>query len=448
MSVRAEHDVRTPAVRRRAVAAAMIGNATEWYDYATYGYLAVVLGAVFFPPADPTLSLLASFATFAVAFVIRPLGAFLLAPLNDRIGRKRTLSITILTMAGATCAIGLLPGYEQIGVLAPIALVVARMVQGFAVGGEYGGASAFVVEYAPDRRRGFWASWLECGAIGGFLLASGLTTFLTYVLSDPAMQAWGWRIPFLVALPLGSIGLYLRLRLTDTPSFTALTEKAAEARTPVRETLAGHRLRVVLCGGIVIYSSIGTYVLLTYMPSYLSQSLDMPSATAQLLVFLCGGVLTAAIPFAGALSDRVGRRTMLIAAVAGYVVLAYPAFRLIVQASWQAALAGMLMLTLCHIPILGTTTATLPALFPARVRGTGVAIGYNTSFAVFGGTAPLLMTFAVGTTGNLSVPAFALMLVAVVSLVPVLLSPETAGRPLEPRARHHDEHERSEEKPV
>ena len=432
MSGTVEPETRSaPAMRRRAVTAAMIGNATEWYDYATYGYLAVVLATVFFPPTAPTLSLLASFATFAVAFVVRPLGAFLLAPLNDRIGRKRTLAITIFTMAGATCVIGVLPGYGAIGVLAPIALVLTRMVQGFAVGGEYGGASTFVVEYAPDARRGFWASWLECGAIGGFLLASGLTTSLTYVLSDAAMHSWGWRVPFLVALPLGLIGLYLRLRLTDTPSFTTLTERAAEARAPVREVLTGHRLRVVICGGIVVYSSIGTYVLLTYMPSYLSQNLGMSSATAQLLVFVSGGVLTAAIPFAGVLSDRLGRRTMLIAAAVGYVVLAYPAFWLIGQARWQPALAGMLLLTLCHVPILGTTTATLPALFPARVRGTGVAIGYNVSFAVFGGTAPLLMTFVVDATGSLFVPACYLVLVALIALVPIVMSPETAGKPLD-----------------
>lgn len=421
-----------PELRRRAVTAAMIGNATEWYDYATYGYLATVLGKVFFPPANPTLSLLASFATFSVAFLIRPLGAFLLGPLNDRIGRKRTLSITILTMALATCAIGLLPGYDAVGVAAPVALVLARLVQGFAVGGEYGGASTFVVEYAPDERRGLWASWLEFGAIGGFLLASGLTTYLTYALPEQDMNAWGWRIPFLVALPLGTIGLYLRVRLTDTPSFTALTEQAAEAQAPVRETLTGHRLRVLLCGGIVIYSCIGTYTLLTYMPSYLEQNLGMSSAAAQALIFVVSGVLTAGIPFAGALSDRFGRRTTLAAAAVGYVVLAVPAFWLIQQAMWGPTLLGLLVLTLCHIPVLGTTTATLPALFPARVRGTGVAVGYNVSFALFGGTAPLLMTWLVDATGNLYVPALYLGLVALVVLAPILLSPETARQPLNP----------------
>ncbi|MGW1678173.1 MFS transporter [Saccharopolyspora sp. NPDC002376] len=420
----------TPALRRRAVTAAMIGNATEWYDYATYGYLATVLGDVFFPAENSTLSLLASFVVFAIAFAIRPLGAFLLGPLNDRIGRKRTLSITILTMAAATFAIGLLPGYDTIGVFAPIALILARLVQGFAVGGEYGGASTFVVEYAPDERRGLWASWLEFGAIGGFLLASGITTFLTYALSTPDLHSWGWRLPFLVALPLGAIGLYLRQKLTDPPDFTALVEKVAESRAPVKETFASHRREVLLCGGIVIYSCVGTYILLTYMPTYLTETLHLSSATGQTLIFVAGAVLTLGIPFADALSDRFGRRTMLASAAVGYVVLGIPAFWLIGQATWQSALAGLLILTVCHIPVLGTTTATLPALFPARVHGTGVALGYNLSFAVFGGTAPLLMAFLVNLTGNLYMPAFYLGLIALVALVPILMSSETARKPL------------------
>lgn len=420
-----------PGMRRRAVTAAMIGNATEWYDYAIYGYMAVVLGAVFFPQADPAVSLLASFATFAVAFVVRPLGALVLGPLNDKIGRKRTLTITIFVMAGATFSIGLLPGYASIGVLAPIALVLARLVQGFAVGGEYGGASTFAVEYADDERRGFWASWLEFGAIAGFLLASGITTLLTYTLSSADMHSWGWRIPFLVALPLGTIGLYLRFRLMDTPSFRSIDATEEKAGAPVREVLTAQWRRLLICGGILIYSSIGTYMLLTYMPSFLSEDLALPEGTAQLLVFAAGGLLTLGIPVAGRLSDRIGRRPLLVAAAVAYIVLAYPAFALINQGSWQSALAGLVILTACQIPILGTTTATLPALFPARVRGTGVAVGYNISFAVFGGTAPLVVTFLVGTTGNLQVPALYLIAAAAVALIPVLAMPETARRPLD-----------------
>lgn len=418
---------------RRAVAAAMIGNATEWYDYAAYGYLSVVLGDVFFPSSNPILSRLASFATFAVAFAIRPLGALVLGPLSDSIGRKRALEFTILAMATATAVIGVLPGYSAVGVAAPVMLLLARLIQGFAVGGEYGGASTFVVEYAPTPHRGFWASWLEGGAIGGFLLASGLTTLLTFGLSDPAMHAWGWRIPFLVALPLGSIGLYLRLRLTDTPNFTTLTAQKSTAEAPVRDTFAGQRKRVLICAGIMIYSFTGTYVLLTYMPSFLSEDIALGSGTAQLMVFIAGAFLTCSIPFAGIVSDRVGRKTMLLTAACGYIVLAWPAIWLITRADWPWTLLGLLLLTLCHIPVLGTTTATLPALFPARVRGTGVAIGYNFSSALFGGTAPLVLTFLVDRIDSLYVPAGYLAVLAAVSLVAIAFSFETARQPLESR---------------
>jgi MHS family proline/betaine transporter-like MFS transporter len=421
------------ATMRRAVAAAMIGNATEWYDYAAYGYLSVILGDVFFPSAKPTLSLLASFATFAVAFAIRPLGALVLGPLSDSIGRKRALEITILAMASSTAVIGVLPGYTSVSIAAPIMLLIARLIQGFAVGGEYGGASTFVVEYAPIPRRGFWASWLEGGAIGGFLLASGLTTGLTFGLSDPAMHSWGWRIPFLAALPLGSIGLYLRLRLTDTPKFKTLDATKSTAKAPIRDTFTTQRARVLICAGIMIYSFTGTYVLLTYMPSYLSQDLKLSSSTAQLMVFISGGFLTCSIPFAGIVSDHLGRKRMLAAAAIGYIVLSWPAFWLITQAAWLPTLVGLLVLTLCHIPILGTTTATLPALFPARVRGTGVAIGYNFSSAIFGGTAPLILTFLVDRIENLYVPAGYLAVLAAVSLVAIGFSVETAKRPLEAR---------------
>lgn len=415
---------------RRAVTAAMIGNATEWYDYAIYGYLAVTLGAVFFPSDDPTVSLLASFSAFALAFLIRPLGAFFFGPLSDKIGRQRSLSITILVMAGATFAIGLLPGYATAGVFAPIALVVLRLVQGFAVGGEYGGASTFVVEYAPDRRRGMWASWLEFGAIAGFLLASGLVAVLTVYLPDEAMASWGWRVPFLIAGPLGSIGLYLRLKLVDTPSFRALEDNEEIARAPVRDTLSNHWRQVLICIGIVMYSSIGTYTILTFMPSYFSETLQTGAGSAQLLVFAAGALLVLGIPIAGIVSDRIGRKPLLIAAALGYAVLAYPAFWLMSLGTWYGLLSGVLLLTLCQIPILGTTTAVLPALFPTRVRGTGVSIGYNVSHAIFGGTAPLLATFLVDRTGSSFAPAFYLIAVSLVALIPVLMSPETSGRPL------------------
>jgi MHS family proline/betaine transporter-like MFS transporter len=228
---------------RRAIAACAIGNATEWFDYTTYGFLAIILGGVFFPSENPTVSLLSSFAVFGAAFVARPLGGFFFGPLGDKFGRQRILATTILLMAGATFAAGLLPGYAAVGIWAPILLVFLRLLQGFSAGGEYGGASTFMAEFAPDDRRGFWTSWLEFGSLAGYFMGAGLATLLTVTLSDGVMSSWGWRIPFLIAGPLGVIGLYLRLKLQDTPVFTALEEAGEVEESPLRDTLvyAGDR---------------------------------------------------------------------------------------------------------------------------------------------------------------------------------------------------------------
>lgn len=415
---------------RRAIAACAIGNATEWFDYATYGFLAATLGAVFFPSDDPTVQLLSSFAVFAVTFVIRPFGGVFFGPLGDRIGRQRVLATTILLMAGATFLIGLLPGYDAIGIVAPILLVLLRLLQGFSAGGEYGGASTFMVEYAPDERRGYYASWLEFGTLTGFIMGAGIVTFLTFVLSQEALLSWGWRIPFLIALPLGAVGLYLRTRLEDTPGFRALEDAGEVARSPLRELFTSNWQALLLCGGIVIVYNLANYMLLTYMPSYLSENLDISETAGLLLLFVAIAFMLALITRVGILSDRVGRKPVLIGAVSGFVVLTYPAFWLVSLGSWISTIAGLLIFSLLLVLLLGTLPATLPALFPTRARYAGFAISYNVSTALFGGTAPLVATYLVSSTGNQFMPAFYVMAAAVVSLIPILLMAETAGRPL------------------
>lgn len=415
---------------RRAVTAATVGNITEWYDYTTYAYLAVTLGAVFFPSDDPTVSLLLSFGAFAVSFLVRPFGALFFGPLGDKIGRQRMLVFTILLMASATFVAGLLPAYNTVGILAPILLLLVRLVQGFSAGGEYGGASTFTAEYAPDDRRGFWTSFMEFGSLAGFLLASGIVTLLTLVLSEDAMTSWGWRMPFLVAGPLGCVGLYIRLKLEDTPNFRFLERTEEVSQTPLRETLTQHWRQVLLAMGILIYSSIGAYLLLTYMPSYFSEALDLGGASSQLIVFVAIAFVMVLIPFAGILSDRVGRKPMLIGASVGFALFTYPAFWLMSLGTWSTALAGLLIIAFCQILILGTTPSALPALFPTRVRCGGFAIGYNLAFGIFGGTAPLVATYLVSATGSNFAPAFYLIGAALVSFVPILLMPETAGAPL------------------
>src|SRR5215207_7047215 len=376
---------------RRAIAACAIGNATEWFDYTTYGFLAIILGGVLFPSENPTVSLLSSFAVFGAAFVARPLGGFFFGPLGDKFGRQRILATTILLMAGATFAAGLLPGYAAVGIWAPILLVFLRLLQGFSAGGEYGGASTFMAEFAPDDRRGFWTSWLEFGSLTGYFMGAGLATLLTVTLSDGVMSSWGWRIPFLIAGPLGVIGLYLRLKLQDTPVFTALEEAGEVEESPLRDTLVYAWRPMLLLAGISMITNVGNYILLTYMVNYLQNNLNVGSTTALLVTFIAIVFMMAVIWRVGSLSDRFGRKTML---------------------------------------ILGTIPSTLPALFPTEVRYTGFAISYNISVALFGGTAPFVAGYLASATGSNYAPAFYLMGIAAVALIPILLSPETARQPL------------------
>ena len=416
--------------RQRAIAACAIGNATEWFDYSTYGFLAIVLGNVFFPSEDPTVSLLSSFAVFGVAFVVRPLGGLFFGPLGDKLGRQRILVITILLMAGATFTAGLLPGYATIGIWAPILLVCMRLLQGFSAGGEYGGASTFMAEYAPDQRRGFWTSWLEFGSLSGYLFGAGVVTLLTVILSEDAMSSWGWRVPFLIAGPLGAIGFYIRLKLEDTPNFKALEEAGEVEESPLRDTFMYAWRPMLLLGGIMIIGNIGNYILLTYMVNYLQNTLNVDSTRALLVVFIAIVLMLAVIWRVGTLSDRFGRRTVLTAGCVGFIVFAYPAFWLISLGNWSTTILGVLILALCQVLILGTIPSTLPALLPTEVRYGGFAISYNISVAAFGGTAPFVATYLVSATGNNFAPAFYLIGAAVVSLIPILLSPETARQPL------------------
>ncbi|MDQ4127099.1 MAG: MFS transporter, partial [Actinomycetota bacterium] len=311
------------ATLRRAIVGASIGNTVEWFDFATYNFLAVTLAVVFFPPGNPTAALLSTFAVFAAAFFVRPLGGLFFGPMGDKIGRQRVLATVIILMSLSTFAIGLLPSYATIGVWAPLLLVVARCLQGFSAGGEFGGASTFLAEYSPDERRGFLVSWLEFSTLIGFVMGSTLVLFLTTVLPDEAMTSWGWRIPFLLAGPLGIVGLYIRLRLEDTPEFKALEEAGEVSQSPFRETIVENWKQILQVGGLVIIQNVGFYVVLSYMTTYFQDPLGFSPTAASLSTTITLLVGMALIPPLGALSDRVGRKPLLLASCIGYAVLTY-----------------------------------------------------------------------------------------------------------------------------
>lgn len=419
-----------PRTVRRAVAGAAIGNAVEWFDYAIYGYLATSIGIAFFPEADPTAQRLLVFAGIAIPFVLRPLGGIVLGPLGDRFGRRRVLAATIVLMSGATFCIGLIPSYATIGVLAPILLLLARLVQGFSTGGEYGGAATFIAEYAPYRRRGFFGSFLEFGTLAGTVLGAALATVVQLGLSEEALHSWGWRIPFLVAGPLGLVGLYLRHRLEDTPAFRHAQERGQTASTPFREVVRNVWPQILNLMGFVVLLNVAVYTLLAYLPTYLTEVLAITETEALLVligVMLAMMVLTVPV---GALSDRIGRKPLLLCSALGFLLLSWPAISLVEMRDPLPVAVGVATLGILLVLMLGTIGSALPAMFPTRNRYGGFSIGYSTSTAAFGGTAPLVIEALIRGTGNTAVPAFYLMGAAAIAIVPILLMPETAGIPI------------------
>ncbi|MFD0383820.1 MFS transporter [Streptomyces stramineus] len=416
--------------------AAALGNAMEWFDFGIYSYLAVTIGDVFFPSGNDTVRLLSSLATFAVAFLVRPLGGLFFGPLGDRIGRKRVLAMTMILMAAGTFAIGLIPSYAAIGFWSPVLLICFRMLQGFSTGGEYGGASTFIAEYAPDKRRGFFGSFLEFGTLAGYIGAAGLVTLMSSTLGSDTMSDWGWRIPFLVAGPLGLVGLYLRMKLEDTPAFQKLeednhSEHISSETAELRQIFVSNWSRLVLCVVLAGAYGITDYMLLSYMPTYLTDELKYDDAHGLLVLIATMALLMVIITFVGRLNDRIGRKPLLMAGMGGFFVLSVPAFLLLKQGSLVAVFAGMLMLGLPLVCLLGTMSAALPALFPTHVRYGSLSIGYNISTSLFGGTTPLVITGLISATGSDMVPAFYSMAAALVGMIAVACMKETAQQPLE-----------------
>ncbi|WP_329034205.1 glycine betaine/L-proline transporter ProP [Streptomyces sp. NBC_00178] len=436
--------VTDPPKVRRAVTAAALGNMMEWFDFGVYAYLAGTLGKVFFPSSSPGAQVVSTFATFAAAFLVRPLGGLVFGPLGDRVGRQKVLAITMIMMAASTFAVGFLPSYATIGFAAPLLLLVCRLVQGFSTGGEYAGATTYIAEYAPDKRRGFLGSWLDFGTFVGYSLGSGLVTVLTAVLGADGMTDWGWRIPFFVAGPLGLIGLYMRLKLEETPVFQREEEAQAEAlaegdpveqarqsgKGRLKEIFTGHWQAVLICMGLVLVYNVTNYMVTSYLPTYMSETLGEPDTTSQLLVLGTMLLVVLTITTVGRSSDRWGRRPVFLAGSVALVVFAIPAFLLIQEGGILLPAIGCCVLGLLLVCFAGASASTLPALFPTRIRYGALSIAFNISVSVFGGTTPLFASALVEATGDDMVPAYYLMVAGVVGLVATFFLHETAGKPL------------------
>ncbi|QCB53038.1 MFS transporter [Sphingopyxis sp. PAMC25046] len=420
---------REPTPLHRAVGASALGNAVEWFDYGIYAYGVTYISAALFP-GETEDAVLFALATFAISFLVRPLGGLFWGPLGDRIGRKSVLAMTILLMAGATFAVGLIPSYASIGFWAPTLLILLRMLQGFSTGGEYGGAATFMAEYAPDERRGFYGSFLEFGTLAGFSFGAALMLGYSLHLGDQAMHEWGWRIPFLIAGPIGLIGMYVRSKMEDTPIFREEMASAERRKPPgIAIMLRDYWRPLLVVGGLVVALNVVNYSLLSYMPTYLQRRIGLSNEEALLVPIIGMLFMMVFLPFAGALSDRVGRRAMWRCSLIGLLLGVVPLYMLI-GTGFTGALIGFMALGLLYVPQLATISATFPAMFPTAVRFAGFAIAYNVSTSIFGGTAPMVGSGLITLTGDPLMPAYYMMLACLVGLAALRFMPETAGRSL------------------
>ncbi|CAG2137580.1 Proline/betaine transporter [Cupriavidus yeoncheonensis] len=405
--------------RRRAITATILGNGFEWFDFMVYGFFAITIGQLFFPTGNELTSLLLSVATFGVGFVVRPIGGILIGMYSDRVGRKAALSLTILLMAGGTALIGIAPTYEQIGIGAPILIIIARLLQGFSAGGEMGSATAFLTEHAPANQKGYYASWIQSSIGFAVVLGAAAGTVLTLWLTPEEVKAWGWRIPFLLGILIGPIGFYIRSNVDETPAFLATTEKV---KKPFSEVLSNFPRETFTTFSMVILWTVCIYVLLFYMPTYAVKTLKMPQSMSFIAGVVGGLIITVLSPFVGALSDRMGRKKILALSSGGILLLAYPMFALVVSAPTQTNL--VIFQTVFGILIAGYTGPILAAfseIFPTRVLSTGLSVAYNIAVMTFGGFASLILTWLIATTGSAMAPALYVIAAAAVSFAGVTL---------------------------
>jgi MFS family permease len=413
----------SPAARRKAVLAAVLGNAFEWFDFAIYGMFAVVISKLFFPAENDVNSLMAGVAAFGVAYFFRPLGGIVWGLYADKAGRKAALSAIMVSMAVSTGMIGLIPGYAVIGIAAPLLMVLARMLQGFSVGGEFAGATSMLIEFATHGRKGLYGSWQMVSQSLAFGLGSLIALALTTTLTPEALESWGWRVPFLLGILIGPVGYYIRSRADESPEFLALLRRQDRPdRSPLREVFAAYPREMVSGLGLAIVGTVSAYVVIFYVPIYAVKQLGLSMGQAQLSTLLANVVSLLLCPVAGHLSDRVGRKQVLAPAIAIYALLVYPLFaHLIAQPS-----LGSLMMTQCVLTITmsffwGPTPATMAEVFPVRVRSTGVSLAYNAAVLLFGGLAPLILTWLIKISGDIMMPAYYVLFSVCIGLPATLL---------------------------
>ncbi len=408
---------------RRAILAAGIGNILEYYDFGIYGFLATIIASKFFPGTDPTAALLATFAAFGVGFLARPLGGIVLGRLGDIAGRKSALVLTITLMAIGTVGIGLIPEYAAIGVVAPVLLVLCRVLQGLSAGGEWGNATAFIVEWSPEGRRGFFGSFSQASVVGGVLMASGIAALLHSLFSAAVIDAWAWRLPFLLGAALLPIGLWLRRGIDETPRFRA--EQAGQ-KSGLADLGTPFGMMAKAFGFTVLWT-VAYYVMLTYLPTFTQKYAGLSPTAALWSNTVALVVLMVAIPVMGALSDRIGRKPLLLFCCIAFAALAYPGFLLMLSGVPAYGVALLQVgFNLVIATFSGPGPAALSELFPTRARTSLMSVSYALAVAIFGGFAPFIATWLIQQTGTPIAPTYYLIASGLVSAATIATFRETA----------------------
>ncbi|PKW16832.1 MHS family proline/betaine transporter-like MFS transporter [Saccharopolyspora spinosa] len=421
----------TAAQARRVALGSAAGTAVEYYDFTVYGLLSVSLSTHFFHSDDPLAALLSTFAIFGVAFVLRPIGGMVFGHLGDTLGRRRVLTATILLMTGSTAVIGVLPTYPEIGLAAPILLLLARVAQGLSAGGETSGAGVYAAESAPAKRRAFYASGISGGALFGALIASVLIVGLSSVLPAAEMNTWGWRIPFLISLPIGLIGFWIRRRLEESPQFTGLAEQGSVANAPLLTAVREHRRTILVATCLTLFPMAGYYLIYIYMPTYLTKVAGFDARVgfwSSTVALLAACVAT---PMFATLSDRTGRKPMLIVSGIAMCALIIPALMVMNSHTVGLAILSHVVIAVPHAAAQSVLLVTIAEQFPTVVRSSGLSLGYNVAAAVAGGSAPFAATWLVAHTGNTMSPAWFVIIMAVLTLAAAVSLRETTGRQLQ-----------------
>lgn len=422
-----------PEQMRKVIFGGAAGVFVEFFDYGIYGFLAGTLALVFFPPDAPTAGLIMTWGIFALTFLVRPLGGVFIGNMADKLGRRAALVLSLTMMTGATTAIGLLPGYATIGIAAPILLLLLRLIQGFSAGGEVASAYSFVAENAPNDRRGFMTSLPQFGSYCAMLLGTSIGVGLSTFLPPEALQEWAWRVPFLIAAPLGLIGYWIRRSLQDTLAFLKAQEAGDVVESAIKETMTDGKTlrRVFFAVALALLNSSGYYILFNYMPSYLNRELHFTAGEGLSVTAIAVLVMLVGIPLMGFISDKVGRRPVMVGVAAASAILAIPCYSLMAQGSFWLAVLGAVLMAAAFAGHAGCINVVLAELFPTRVRGTAYSLGYNISTAIFGGAGPLVMTSLIAATGNTAIPAYYVVLTAIGSGIAALFIADMAGKDLE-----------------